>query len=249
MIDLGIIILCTVPPLYALSWGMEQYGYFLRYSGVKFQNSGLGYSLHSQIATTTRFASLLAGTLIAIAIETNKVRVIDLSQLTLIILTLIIVLPVISTTFNSYLQHIASKYYLLWNRKQNVKKIPLFKIQSKVRSSVPRGFLSYFIYNLKLAFSRQFFLYALCVYLSFALILLGFFGAYILAETFMQFRLTSFSVAPMLTSIGTLFSIYTIDPKLSSFSDNNNYFKLISVGFISRALSSITVLLLLTLSK
>ena len=127
--------------------------------------------------------------------------------------------------------------------------LPLYQIKAKVRSSVSRGFLSYFIYNLKLAFSRQFFLYTLCVYLSFALILLGFFGAYILAETFMQFRLTSFSVAPMLTSIGTLFSIYTIDPKLSSFSDNNNYFKLISVGFISRALSSITVLLLLTLSK
>ena len=59
-------------PPHALSWGMEQYGYFLRYSGVKFQNSGLGYSLHSQIATTTRFASLLAGTLIAIALKQTK---------------------------------------------------------------------------------------------------------------------------------------------------------------------------------
>ena len=47
---------------------------FLRYSGVKFQNSGLGYSLHSQIATTTRFASLLAGTLIAIAMKQTKLE-------------------------------------------------------------------------------------------------------------------------------------------------------------------------------
>ena len=239
--DIKFLLFLILPFFYLLSLISEQYGYLLRLIGLYLNNSGLGYSLHTQWATVTRLSTILAGVLISFGIESNLVKVSDVAIRTSIILSLLLLFPLIYRKYILFLSKLFFNYYCIWD-----------KFKKEEKHNYWRIYRGIFQKNLSLKnffISKENFNYLAATFISFLLIVGGFFAAYRIAEININYRLTSVSFSPAMTGLGTLLAIFLVDPYLSKQKNVENYKNLMLLGWFSRSMACIAVAILFFLTK
>lgn len=209
----------------------ECYGFIFRHIGAINNSSSLGYSLHVQSATISRFGTLLSYPLIAYKLETgitnNSLSLMPLVSFSLVAIALMLFLKYKNTNrlFSSFilnkLSTMSGHQSIFINKLDTT---PVFTNKYEGISKTDKFRLVYLGTFSFLFTSSSFFLTS------------------ILANQFLEYRATIIQCTPFISGIGTLISVVYFDTTLSNLIDKNpTSFKTIELAWKARIYGSIIV--------
>ena len=208
----------------------ECYGFIFRHIGAINNSSSLGYSLHVQSATISRFGTLLSYPLIAykleIGITNNTLSLIPLVSFSLVAITLTFFLKFknFNILFSSFLLKNLSR--MSGHQGVFINKLdltPVFRNKNEEISKTDK---------FRLVYLGTF---------SFLFTASSFFLTSILANQFLEYRATIIQCTPFISGIGTLISVVYFDTTLSNLIDKNpNSFRTIELAWKARIYGSLT---------
>ena len=199
--------------LISFSMFFESFGFILRLIGKYIGSPSLGYSYHVQLATLTRFGTLVSFPLIAFMIDSG-ISTDKLLVLPVLIYFFLLVLLLIFW-YNSYISYyIGIKVFKLLSfisgaKNDDYASISIDKLNNRVNECD----------NNSLEFSRIIKFGTL----AFLLTSTSFLLSSIIASYTPGFRATILQSSPFLSSTGTLFSVLFFDPSISKLIDKTNH--------------------------
>jgi len=223
----------TIIILISITLFFETIGYIFRIIGKSINKPSLGYSYHVQIATFTRFGTLVSFPLLAYAIESEIEPIYIMSVPIFVYIILIFSIKIAQKNLNKTFKasaYVFKKIHRINNKEEALSFKNLFKNLSlktkpssfpKNRSKELKKILSYGV-------------------LSFLLISSAFLLSSIVASMFPAYRATILQSAPLISSIGTFISVTFFDPKISIMLDESSEdIELINQIWNSRVYASI----------
>jgi hypothetical protein len=200
-------------------FSLETIGYSLKDIGGRYNLPSLGYSIHVQVATFARAFSLFAFPLVGFMLD-SSVGVRDMTIIPLLSSSLFIALFFIVHRKNDFfLLHIDSLFLTYVKKAYGLGNLKCSKQRDPVNQD-------------------EYFGIFVASGLAFFITVFGIFFTLILASIYHDYRATILQSSAVVTSAGTLLSVFYLDPKLSKLVDAKLEFSpILKIIYLSRLFS------------